>query len=577
MSWLTSLNKYAGAGEVQLTYYPDQGIIDVVTHLGAGPKFASVDQEYASDFLRATLRSARLGLVGSEADELVARAIETGYSEASVVEAYMSPEFPDRDKRAGRGELAEFLFTIAENLTNDVISGIQFDRSGFGRYVISGPPDDYYQYVALRMKYPPLNQRDTAKVAVLVRAQVESYISNSLLVNGKPVKHGQISSEIYSVSMTYAGLVDSAEQLVGAVKAALDRDLDEPERALVEAVFGGDQTVIMETLWEVSPEGAYMAPQGLPAPVMPGQTYPVGVSKKRPIPIRIIGQDGWAKPPPGSWYEKIRGRTPEVPDEISQVRNDLAESKNALYYIDNARDILQGSAQEARGALAEQIGELKATGASDEDIRSVLQGATAEELAQVSSVWSDLITVISDTLGGVARRMGQDIASIEPATYEDASVVLARLRLATQGTVEDLTDRLETLRKQPAKAKPWPLTPGWMKSWKGIQRNIPINTLELAIEEYPGDLGSPITFDQAKDFFEFLLRPDPATGLPVQKGIGDVSKPRSSAHWIAWWLSNWGEVPPEDVYGRPALEEEPEEPEREIELEHGPHIPWTQR
>jgi len=310
MDWLTSLNKGAGAGEVQLTYNPDQGTIDITTHLGISPKFSSVAQEDASAFLQAELRSARLGLLGFEVADLVAYAIETGYSESPVVAAYMFPEFPDRDKRARYEELAEFLFTIAENLTNDIISGMQFDRSDFGKYVVSGLPDDYYQYVALG-PHPPLNQRDTAKVAVLVRANVESYVNNSLLVNGISIRYGQISSEIYSVSTAYAGLVDSAGQLVGAVKAAMDRDLSEAEITLVEAVYAGDQAAIMQTLWEVSPEGAEMVPRGLPAPIMPGQTYEA--SKGSTIPIKLVGQ--WAKEPPDSWYEKIRGKTPDTEEE----------------------------------------------------------------------------------------------------------------------------------------------------------------------------------------------------------------------------------------------------------------------
>jgi len=583
MDWLASLNKSTGAvGEVQLTFNPCEGIIDIATHLGASPKFSSIAQEDASDFLQAELRSARLGLLGSEADDLIAHAIETGYAEAPIVEAYMFPEFPDRDKRARYKGLAEFLFTVAESLTNEIISGIQFDRSGFGKYVVSGPPDDYYQYVALR-PHAPLNRRDTVKVAVLVRANVESYINNSLLTNGVSIKYGQISSEIYSVSTAYAGLVDSAEQLVGAVKAAMDRDLSEAEMTLVEAVFTGDRTVIMETLTEVSPEGAYMVPRGLPAPIMPGETYTVettyaGASKKQSIPIKLVGQ--WAKPPPETWYEKIRGRTPEIPDEVSQVRSDLAGSKGALHYIDMAVAILREGAQEARGALAAQINALEEAGASDTDIQSALQEATAAEVSQVSGVWSDLVTVISDVLGGITRRMGQDVASMEPATYGEAIEALSRLRHATQGTVEDLTDRLDALGKEPAKEKPLWRTkvPAWLSSWKRIQKNIPIDTLEGIIREYTGDLSTPITHEKAKDFFEFILRPDPKTGLPIQKGIGDVSNERSSAHWLAWWLQNWGDVPPEEIYRRP--EEAPEEevaPKREVELEHGPYVPWTQQ
>jgi hypothetical protein len=443
---------------------------------------------------------------------------------------------------------------------------VQFDRSGFGKYIVSGPPDNYYQYVALRQ--PSLSNNDRVRVAALVRVNVESFVNDSLLVEGKSIRHGQNVTEIYSMSIAYTDLASSSEQLIGIIATAIGENLSEVEKALVEAIFSGNQAAIMESITEISPENAYMVPQGLPAPIQPGQTYSTetsfsytGAEKKRFIPIKLVGQEFWGQETPPAWLEKIKGRTPEAPDELTQVHENLSEQKRALNYVSDVRQILQGGAQDNKEALLEAIDALP-EGASAEDMEQAVRSISEREVAQVQEVWADLLMVLPpDVVETVVKRVGQDAESLEPITFADADMALARMYIVIQNNVLKLTTELERLKRGPDVLKEKPiwrtLEPQWMISWKRIQKNIPINTLEGAITEYPGDLSDPLTYEKSKDFFAFLLRPDPETGLPQQKGIGDVSNERSSAHWIAWWLENHGEVPPEEVFkGAPA--EEPE-------------------
>ena len=196
------------------------------------------------------------------------------------------------------------LVAIAEDLIADVIFDLQFDRSG-DKNVVSGHPGDYLQYVARSTS--GLRGSSLLKVATYVWANVESYIDDNLLFCGEQIRHGQAETvlPLYQAALAYKNFVDSPEQLMGAVMVALRRRLSASEEGLITAVFEGDQTAIMESLTEVSPVGAYMAPTGLPAPISPGETYvsettfgttPPMLASKRAIPIKLVGQ--WGKPPP---------------------------------------------------------------------------------------------------------------------------------------------------------------------------------------------------------------------------------------------------------------------------------------
>jgi len=208
---------------------------------------------------------------------------------------------------------AERLATIAENLVADVIFGLQFDRSGEKR-VISGCPLDYFRYV--KEHIPSLTGDSLTRVATFVRMNVESYIGN--LLSDEQIKMAQVGDvlPLYQFALMYQGLADSPEQLIGAAMAAFDRELSEPEKGLVVAIFGGESSAIMESLTEVAPEGAYMAPSGLPAPVSPGLSYSmeaafaapglmapmspaipmIAIKRSSAIPIHRVGQ--WGKPVP---------------------------------------------------------------------------------------------------------------------------------------------------------------------------------------------------------------------------------------------------------------------------------------
>lgn len=565
MDWLTSFTKEAGAGgEVQLALNED-GTMDVTTHFALSPDYASASQAEVLDFLQTAF-----GFSNPEASDLITRTVDTGYSEAPIViEKAVSVA----------SKSARELFVIAEDLVTDILGSLQFERMAANRYLASGLPDNYMQYVAVRCRH--LNKRDIVRTAALVWANAESYADNVLATNGRSPGNNREIFHIYSMAKELHGVVASIEDFLQLIEAAIDRPLTnfdvtlagvilsgneegildalteafpEADRALVELVLSGDLAALTESLSTetvISPENAYMVPQGLPVPAMPGVSY--GVKKKGSIPIRLVGQeDFWGAEPPSAWLEKIKGRTPESFDEITELRGQLNDHKGAFNQIQNAREIMSGGAEESkikREDLEEDLEVNKDLPVAD-SIRVELRVDAFQESEKVREIWSDIMTVVSDIHAPLLSRMGQDV---EPTTYSEADQALARLSFAVQEHVFNLAEQIEKLRRKPEPRKPEELKPTWQGSWERIQKNIPINTLETAITEYlvesPESFEGALTYEDAKDFFLWLLRLDPETGTPIQKGIGDMSNERGSAYWIAYWLTEYGGVSLDQIYG----------------------------
>lgn len=561
MGWLASLTKEAGAGgEVQLTLN-DDNTIDVTTHLGLSPDYTRVTQDEALDFLQTAF-----GFSNPEAADLITRTVDTGYSEAPIVveKASTMASKPVRE-----------LFAIAEDVVSDILMSTQITRIAAHKYLVSGVPKGYIQHVAVL--HPELNKLDLTRTAALVWVETESYVDNVLATNGKSFGKDREIFHIYSAAKECRGVVASMEDFIQLIEASIDRPLTnfdialagvilsgneggildalaeafpEADRALVELVLSGDRAALTESLTEtiISPENAYMVPQGLPVPAMPGVSYEA--KKKRSMPIKLVGQDFWGQEPPSAWLERIKGRTPDAPDELTELRGQLNDHKQVLYQIQGAREIMQGGAEESKERLLELEEDLEDIPESAPEIQVQRRMDTFREAEAVREIWSDLMTVISDIHGPLLSRMGQDV---EPTTYEEADQALARLSYAVQEYMVGLTEQVETLRRKPKPKKPEEVKPTWQGSWERIQRNIPINTLERAITEYrvenPDAFEDTLKFDEARDFFMWLLRPDPETGRPIQKGIGDISNPRSSAYWLAYWLTEHGDTSYEQIYG----------------------------
>lgn len=561
MGWLASLTKEAGAGgEVQLTLN-DDATIDVTTHLGISPDYARVTQDEALDFLQTAF-----GFSNPEAADLITRTVDTGYSEAPIVieKASTMASKPVRE-----------LFAIAEGVVSDILMSTQITRVAAHKYLVSGIPDGYIQHVAVL--HPELNKLDLTRTAALVWAETESYVDNVLATNGRSFRKDWEIFHVYSAAKECRGAVASMEDFVQLIEASIDRPLTnfdialagvilsgneggildalaeafpEADRALVELVLSGDRAALTESLTEttISPENAYMVPQGLPAPAMPGVSYEA--KKKRSIPIKLVGQDFWGQEPPSAWLERIKDRTPDAPDELTELRGQLNDHKRVLYQIQGAREIMSGGAEESKERLLELEEDLRGMPESAPEIQVQRRMDALREAEQVHEIWSDLMTVISDIHEPLLSRMGQDV---EPITYEEADQALARLSYAVQEYMIGLTEQVETLRRKPKPKKPEEVKPTWRGSWDRIQKNIPIDTLERAITEYGADnpdaFEGTLEFDEARDFFMWLLRPDPETGRPIQKGIGDISNPRSSAYWLAYWLTEHGGTSYEQIYG----------------------------
>jgi len=559
MDWLALLIKGAGAGgEVQLSFNSEDGTIDITTHLGLSPDYTSASQAEALDFLQSAF-----GFSNPEAADLITRAVDTGYSEAPiVVEKAVSVA----------SKSAREIFAVAEDMVSDMLADVQFERMAANRYLVSGLPDNYMQYVAVRCPY--LNKRDIVRTAALVWVEAESYADNVLASNGRSPGNNGVIFHIYSAAKTCLGMVSSFEDFTQLMEAVIDRPLTnfdvalagvifsgneegildalteafpEADRALVELVLSGDRAALAESLMTetvISPENAYMVPQGLPAPAMPGMSYEA--KKKGSIPIRLVGQDFWGQEPPSAWLERIKGRTPETPDELTELRRELIDHKQALRHIYSAREVMQGGAEESQERLLEQEDEFEF--APGLELRRRVD--SFQEAEKVREIWSDVMTLVLDIHAPLLSRMGQDV---EPTTYAEADQALARLGYAVNEHILSLTEQIATLSRKPELKKPEEVKSAWQGSWERIQKNIPINTLEVAISEYqmenPESFEGPLTFEDAKGFFSWLLRPDPETGLPIQKGIGDMSNPRGSAYWIAYWLTEYGGVSMEQIYG----------------------------
>jgi len=562
MDWLTSLTKEAGAGgEVQLSYNEDD-TIDITTYLGLSPDYTNVSQEEALGFLQTTF-----SFSNPEASALITRAVDTGYSEAPIiVEKAVSVA----------SKSAREIFAVAEDLVSDMLADVQFERMAANRYLVSGLPDDYMPYVAVRCPY--LNERDVVRTAALVWVEAESYADNILASDGRSPGNNGAIFHIYSAAKECRGMVSSLEDFTQLMEAVIDRPLTnfdialagvilsgneegildalveafpEADRALVELVLSGDRELLMESLMTetvISPENAYMVPQGLPVPAMPGVSYEA--KKKGSIPIRLVGQDFWGQEPPSAWLERIKGRTPETPDELTELRGELNDHKRALSHIQSAREVMQGGAEESRERFLALEEESEGTPGFESVVQLQRRVDSFQEAEKVREIWSDIMTLVSDIHEPLLSRMGQ---VVEPSTYAEADQALARLSYVVHAHILSLAEQIATLSRKPELRKPEEVKPAWQGSWERIQKNIPINTLEMAISEYqaenPESFEGPLTFEDAKGFFSWLLRPDPETGLPIQKGIGDMSNPRGSAYWIAYWLTEHGGVSMEQIYG----------------------------
>lgn len=563
MTWLTSLTKEAGAGGVVQISLNEDDTIDIISHFSLSPDYTSATQEEALDFLQTAF-----SFSNPEASDLITRAVDSGYSEAPIV---IEKAITIASKSARE------IFAIAEDLVSEILAITQFERLAVNRYLVSGLPNSYMQYVAAWC--PHLSERDRVRTAALVWAEAESYADDILASNGRSPGNNREIFHIYSAAKECRGMVASVGDLIQLIEAAIDRPLTnfdialagvifsgneegildalveafpEADRALVELVLSGDMAALTESLMStetiISPENAYMVPQGLPVPAMPGVPYVA--KKKGSIPIRLVGQDFWGAEPPSAWLERIKGRTPDTPDELTELRSQLDDHKQVLYQIQNTREIMQGGAEEKKEADEQLAEELEGMPELDTVIQWQGRANSEYETEQVRAIWSDLMSVISDIHEPLLSRMGQDV---EPTTYNEADLALARLSSAVQIHIRSLTEQSEELRKKPRTKKPEDLKPTWEGSWKRIQKNIPINTLERAISEYrdesPESFEGQLTFEDARDFFRWLLRPDPETGKPIQKGIGDMSNPRSSAYWIAYWLTEYGDVSMEQIFG----------------------------
>jgi hypothetical protein len=465
------------------------------------------------------------------------------------------------------------------------------------------------------------NRGGLAKVAALTRVFVESYIDNNLAVAGGFLRQGQPDvSRIYSGAISFKDTAENSDQLVGAVTVFMNRRLSDAERALVEAIFSGDQTAVAEALVTISPESAYIAsPSPLGIPAMPGTTYEVptgpafaAISKRADaIPITIVGQE-WGKPPPRQWKEKVAPPPPPdtVLSRVEDLRQEIEVFRQALFHAGHFPSIL-----ERLNAQSEQIdSDLEAIDTEIDNVNSelaalsggavsapegleswkaplleldVYQKGAEQELAldwerlqkdkrrklaekqavfgEALSSFKDLLSVVPDSIvNAVSGAFKINLFEQEPDSIVELNAMGYRIRDEIRDAISKNKRDIASLRKEPLKKRPlWPTEePAWLRSFKRIISYTPRRAVDSAIVDFNENYGYLPDVPHWEDARNFL------SILREQKYVGS----RSSGY-INWWLESWGETPPEELFA--PEEEEPEE-EGEVPPEFA-FTPWTKK
>jgi hypothetical protein len=219
------------------------------------------------------------------------------------------------------------LESVANQISNDLIYSIQVDRSSFGKYIVSGIPEDYTSYISDYLPKTP--KQDIKKIAYLVKENVEDYINNILSVGAKPIRYGQTIQDIYNIAMQLRGLNPaSSDDLFTEVGERLGITLDENIRPLIIAIYnwqpGQDMTDVTNAMQQMGGtlpgemDLSGSTPELGTIPAMEGYTYGPGgggpgIVANKSIPIKLIDKIKTA-------VKKVFGKS--IPIKLAQDDDD---------------------------------------------------------------------------------------------------------------------------------------------------------------------------------------------------------------------------------------------------------------
>ena len=181
------------------------------------------------------------------------------------------------------------LSELARQLSQDIIYNTHIERTGIGKYVVSGVPTNYLEYVL--SEFPEISEKAAIAIAAAVERDVEAYIDGFLRVGAKPIRFGQSVQDIYNLALQLKNTAASPDDLFDKVSDQIGTTLDQTYLPLITAVFnwqpGQDDTDISNALQAIgippgtfAPASTATAPElGTPTPelgtipAMPGYTY----------------------------------------------------------------------------------------------------------------------------------------------------------------------------------------------------------------------------------------------------------------------------------------------------------------
>lgn len=248
---------------------------------------------------------------------------------------------------------------LVSQITSSIIPEIQVERTDSGRYVVTGEPEDYTQYISVNYKLPL--RTNVQRIASLVKQDIDAYLNTILRVGAKPIRYGQSIQEIFAkaISLPIAG---SANDLIQDIADSLGISIDtfSSQGQMVSAIYeyklDGDMAKLEDKLKSLSamyPELANIVETfdiGSNIPVMPGQEYEVGPGTpnipaipgatyevaSKTVPLKRVGQDegeeqefgeGPVKlPPPEDIEEYIRMQAePGEEESVEELEDEFRE------------------------------------------------------------------------------------------------------------------------------------------------------------------------------------------------------------------------------------------------------------